>query len=375
MRYIYGPRELDRITISAFQRHRFHPRAQFLCLRFVTTQRNLLQSQSRASTPTTSFLSGVIAAFVILLLACKPDPHPQEVQVDRISTAYTKDLLDICFINNNVGIIAGEFDFSASRKSTLLRTNDGGNTWTVDLLNIKNLKVEGITASGGRVFISATDLVRGKQIIYQSIDEGRNWQLFNEEMTYLPQFYDMENGLSLFGQRILKTSNGGVGWDSVFNVNLMTPPFIQLAGQSAFVGAGSLHDNFMAGILLKSVDLGTTWTQLAWNDAGVSNMHFVDADYGFVISFSGEIFKTEDGGNSFNMVHSGISTSSPGCFFISSSEGFYSNRNEIFWTATGGQEWDLVFADETVSMNNKIVYASNGFIVGKSGLILRITKR
>lgn len=318
----------------------------------------------------------ILLTMFISTSGCTKEPQCNEIKVEEIITTYQGNLLDIYFKNESDGFIVGEFDFIGNRKSIMLRTDNGGDSWILDTFNITNKKVEGIGGYGNNIFIKITDMVNGSKPIFYSNDNGIIWNLYHNGMTVMPGFFDESNGISLRSLTVLRTSNSGNEWDSVYTINSMASLYFKITSSNvAYLGGGSFYDFTDFGILFKTSDKGVSWINLNWDNSNISNMSFINEDIGYLYTSSGKLLKTVDGGNSYTVINNNITDSSPGCFFITELEGFYSTHNSIFWTNDGGISWKLQFQDNNISLNNKIVFNGSGFIVGKNGIIYKLSKQ
>ena len=317
----------------------------------------------------------ILINFIIIGTSCNNESESQtHIKVEKISVPYTGDLLDIYFLDNEKGFIIGEFDFTNS-KSVLLRTLNGGDTWLVDSFNIKNGKVESISGFGSEIFIKVTNRLNDATDIYHSINGGFDWSYYSD-INSTPQFFDNLNGIMVDGTKIYKTSDSGNQWDLAYDINAMASIYLNIAGtEVSYAAGGAHHDNTDFGVLFLTKDKGVTWTNLNWGNSHITNAHFLNGETGYFFTFSRKLFKTVNGGSSFELVNDNILDSIPGCYFVSETEGYYTTTNAVYSTTDAGVSWTRNFLDNSISINNKIVFKKNGFTIGKRGLILKLEKR
>jgi photosystem II stability/assembly factor-like uncharacterized protein len=102
-------------------------------------------------------------------------------------------------------------------------------------------------------------------------------------------------------------------------------------------------------------------------------MFFLNKDTGFVCGVAGKMFKTTNGGVSWNALTSGAVVDLYDIEFVSPTTGFAVGLNgTIRKTTNGGLSWTSVSSGTSTNLLAiDMVTASQGFIVGSNGLILR----
>lgn len=185
----------------------------------------------------------------------------------------------------------------------VLKTKDGGRTWYDPSLGVPPPNAPSFIAVGFRDSLVgwAADN-RGTVCI--TFDGGANWLLAPR----IPQFgklifADAQNGWLL-------TASGGVDYER-------------------HVAGGEPYDQ-----IFRSTDGGRTWSQVILSPPGrIRDMEFLDPQNGWLVGEAGRIYRTTDGGTTFQLQEKGSNTIH-----------------------------DIEFVD-----------ATNGWIVGSAGLILRTT--
>jgi photosystem II stability/assembly factor-like uncharacterized protein len=193
---------------------------------------------------------------------------------------------DVFFINENVGFaISGVLSLDRG----LDKTNDGGIHW------------KGIPGPSGEdiLFLDSLTGLIGSDVIYKTTDGGVTW--------YMP------NG----GQ-------GGAG--KIFFVNETTGWAIR------------------SNIIYKTTDKGENWfTQFAApSSVGFNSIYFVDSIYGWTANSNGRPYRTTDGGNNWIQQTSVNIGQSLDVFFKDYLNGFLLESNKLYKTTNGGMSFNII---------------------------------
>lgn len=294
-------------------------------------------------------LSFFICLFAILQ-SCnkgsKPDPTPTPaIRPDTLPAGWTRKSADpyvgiyyggdIFFNNNNL------VGYLSDNNSATYKSIDGGATWHV--ISYQGFGNMAVTNDGKAFFINLN-----KDSIYRTIDGGTTITGYHVNATQVHDifFADNNNGLCATSAGIFNTSDGGGSWNNITampaDIGTSVSTLFMLNNSNAwavyrnrvFHTSGSLsswvrdtivttnstlglstvsatsasvvYTSSYTGYLYKSTDGGSSFTLLkkfddVWNNSAISDLHFVDANTGF-ISMGSRIYKTIDAGNTWSQI-------------------------------------------------------------------------
>jgi len=186
----------------------------------------------------------------------------------------------------------------------------------------------------------------------RTTDAGENWEVFSNNLldNYTKYKFINENVgymTTLIGlKQLYKTTDGGKNWKRISAGTGFDPEISSFAvsQDEVFIGIG---DN---GIIKRTTDDGITWLNM---DKGfkndLTNIQFIDDKNGWITGRYGTIFKTTDGGNSWEDKKSNelnddiyfLKFFNNNIGIISSYySGSYSNKLTFYKTTNAGEEWN-----------------------------------
>ena len=194
--------------------------------------------------------------------------------------------LSVYFTNTKVGWAAG----SLSEDGKILKTTDGGKTWSSQNINVKNWlnSIYFIDANTGWTVGNA-----GK--IFKTIDGGSNWELqYTDTTKFLRSVHFIDENIGwVVGQYglILKTTDGGINW-MVQNCETS-----ELLRSVRFVDENSGWAVGTKGVILHTTNSGENWNlQASGTNKTLYSVFFVDDRTGWIVGSEGVILKTTSGG-------------------------------------------------------------------------------
>lgn len=341
---------------------------------------------------------------------------------NSVTTTSPSALNSIKFINRYAGItVAG-----MSAGGDVLQTTDGGVTWqkittgsSLSFNDIAMLSGETIilTGTAGRIYkttngggtwearhkiqitedinsVSFTDQMNGwavcqRGFILNTTDGGNRWtKQISGGMTHFKQVQFVNSnvgfilGLEWFAQRysmILRTTDAGVTWDTVFNQNQVPLYNFHFRDPLNGVAVGWYSQIF------KTTDGGNTWQDLSLTQYhDFYAVKFEDDRTGYASGYSGKIFKTTDGGltwerltvnaggylRSINILSQDTVIVAGGYFVSNTPIGI------ILKTTDGGQSWvKKVDSSSTIFNTSFFISPETGFAAGDSRDLYKTTDR
>ena len=230
--------------------------------------------------------------------------------MQQFSTELSTFAEDVYFVNADTGLAAGILGFN-----NMLRTFDGGQTWTGVSLGVAWVKqvhfvdarhgwAVGITASFISISVFGDIIIQNpRSTIWRTIDGGATWSvMLSGPVRNTPEwlrgvfFTDLNTGWIVGDNNvILKTTDGGVTWNpqsSGTSNNLWSVDFVD-ASTGWIVGS--------SGRILKTANGGTTWTaQSSGTSRDLQAVSFANILVGWAVGSNGIILKTIDGGVTWN---------------------------------------------------------------------------
>ncbi len=281
-------------------------------------------------------------------------------------------LFDISFAPGQSEIgFAGGMQYTYDADGIVIKTEDGGDTWTQILPNAGTM--DGIEA----VSFPATDIgyIAGwNNYIAKTIDGGETWNELNvgSEVWFFQdlEFLDENNGVAVgYGGEIYVTENGGASWTSATGINQGIED-IAYASSSILYAVGGDEK------ISKSIDGGYTWTEIY---TGTFQRYFMgvdfEGDFGVVGGEDGKIMSTQNGGDSWSTFATGYHNFQ-GVQVIDDQIAYIGGTDEdIYKTTNGGDTWEIEHNGVGDAHIYKVKFTTSGigFACGSQGLLLRKT--
>lgn len=212
----------------------------------------------------------------------------------------------------SVEFINGTIGFAGTLNSVLLKTEDGGNTW----FEIQNLVPNTFTGICGLSHVN--DNVYGVGIFsypayfIKSIDQGLSWSYTDlsgmvdglVECHFLDENIGFAGGIKEnIGGVVLKTMDGGTTWSEVFNSQNGTEYVWKLDFVTDQIVYAAIASLIGTPRIAKSIDGGNNWTTFSVDSMylELQGIGFIDENIGWVCPRNEPMYQTTDGGQTWNV--------------------------------------------------------------------------
>ena len=215
------------------------------------------------------------------------------------ASSVTTDLNDVRFVSPLSGLAVGD-------DGLILSTTNGGATWA---------KVEsGVTEDLQDIeFVDTTiGWIVGGSTVLRTDDGGTTWQPHASPLAGLTRvtFVDALHGWAIGGNGVIRTETGGFDWSLTYlnDAHFLTGvTFVDAlhgwigGGRQTPVGSPSKY-----GVLFKTVDGGLTWDVQYRDDFALSDVCFTDTQHGWFTIGHPSIYRTIDGGETWLHIESDV---------------------------------------------------------------------
>lgn len=273
-------------------------------------------------------------------------------------------IYDFHFLNENHG-------FATGRHGEMMKTTDGGNTWNripFQGAYISNTSMYGVHFENSEIGYATG--ARGR--IIKTTNGGQTWtsQSLNYNDVNQIKFFENGVGYAQSGGDFYKTTDYGDNWflaGKVDHYNYCKGFFFVNEEVGYSIGGGVIGDIF------KTIDGGVTWNKLELVlEEGMRSIFFIDENTGFVSGGYNrkQVYKTTDGGITWDQVFDQVFGKIQ---FLNDQIG-YANRvnnyyNRIYKTTDGGYTWEYVFEIDENIQSFHFVDKNNGYLIGDEGLM------
>ncbi len=325
--------------------------------------------------------------------------HIRDILFTDLNTGYTVDINGnilktinggVSWDSLNANISSPLYTIGVNTEGTLLTAGFGGKM-------LKSMD-EGLNwvfcSHGPTIFLVSIDFpdpntgfITGSGGLFKTINGGQVWEYSDvTELNYAVDghFLNANIGYVLdYNGAIFKTLDGGLSWQEQ-NTGERAQHYKQIFMVNAIrgyaVGGGISIGGASWALALRTVD-GENWGSMPV-PAGVPlfDVHFVDADKGFICGSYGKLLSTLNGGNTWHEITMDTTYTLVDIDFLSDSIGFLvgnkTNESVIFRSTDAGNSWHEFYVGSDLRNNEKInavrfVDQINGFAIGTNGLILK----
>ena len=182
---------------------------------------------------------------------------------------------------------------------------------------------------------------------------------------YSLYFADDNTGWAAGFDGIIKTTNGGITWESEYETTVTLKDIFFINSSVGW----TVGDN---GTIIKTIDGGDNWVlQNSGTTYDLESVFFIDLNTGFVVGDNGIILKTTDGGTFWIKQNSNELYTLKTVYFIDENVGWAAGIN-ILQTNDGGNNWTNCAPEWGGIINSSFfIDDKEGWLVGFDGEILK----
>lgn len=313
--------------------------------------------------------------FLIFLFfsACRKDRlHPEGLEKIETYTA-TDRLNKILFLNDSVGFVAGGNRFY---NAAILKTTDGGESWSYQSFTDENNGIYGITvAPGNRIYT-----IGWMGVLNISDDEGASWQ---KKRTRYEEYKDLAftneshgvavGGISFITGYIMHINKDG----EVLNRDSLTHELNDIEnvdGETAYICG--------YGVVYKTTDSMKTWQLLDVKNDNFTAVHAYADNEVWTCGYNGSIFHSKDGGAHWEKKRNGndVTKSRYRLLDIAFADALHGyavgEKGLVVYTDDGGMHW-MEYQSFTNVHLRSIFIKKDGtvFICGDEGAVFKMQPR
>ena len=287
-------------------------------------------------------------------------------------------------------IVGGQYGIG---NDTIFNTIDGGTNWTIHPVPIRVRCVYFVTPEIGYAGGGSSSTGSDSNHILKTIDGGMTWtgQYKGPPRPAIRSVYfpNKDTGFGVGDDSlILKTTDGGATW-----TRFTQDMGIGYLGTFESVHCTSVNTCYAVGggSDLKTTDGGSNWVTMPSPSTKITSIYFLNVDTGYAVGYRslllyGEVWriiKTEDGGTTWNIVLDrnygpGIPTRLYSIHCINSSTCYaggvsgaatLADSNNFVWTSDGGNTWTIQRLGRGKPINSIHFPTSTvGYAVGEEGV-------
>ncbi len=317
---------------------------------------------------------------------------------EHLELGLTSDasLISVCFTDELKGWISGDFSFVFS-------TNDGGQTWSA-------YEFWWADWIGDVQFVDSLTGYRAGRYIHKTTDGGKSWNSLNPPVSsqYNDIFFiNKDTGWVVSKNQLIQTTDGGLNWKERNNVTFASQIYFTSIDTGWYLGDNEIGKTTDGGetwsafsfpgysricitpsmgyavgangaIAKLSNNTSNNWSRSDKNFVGINHLNdifFNDPFLGFAVGDSGKIFRTIDGGQSWDFTKVNTSKTLHKVFFTDSKNGWTISDFSIYSTADGGDSWQISYNSSSYFKDVFFINSETGWVVASNSNLLHTNNK
>ena len=296
-------------------------------------------------------------------------------------------LTSVHFVSPDEGWVAG--GANSMNGGVILHTSDGGMTWATQLGDPTSADraYDHLRFLDAKTGFAVQSTASGEHRLLRTTD-GKTWAPVGVVKQHRSdyQFVSPTVGFVSAGNEVLRTSDGGKKWTSVYecgvkaDVQGLTRAMACQVSALYFVDANTgfgvtrALDGDAGVAFVKTLDGGTKWSAsaiLPGENGHEAALHFTGPNDGLVRMQNGKIYRTSDAGQTWSEVPGEID-GKPDFSFADSEVGWAAKYQKVLYTRDGGKTWlSSVTKFPTMIEDSSLPTRDRGYVVGEHGMVYR----
>ncbi|MEA3499966.1 MAG: YCF48-related protein, partial [Candidatus Marinimicrobia bacterium] len=286
------------------------------------------------------------------------------MQLSTEDTIGTRDLFSVYFTDANTGFVGGDV-----YHAVIWNTTDGGNTWHETALPLDDYTdvndIEFLNSSTGIAICDDGKIVR-------TTDSGTSWTEVTSGTTenlWEMYFLDSNNGWAVGSNRnVAKTTDGGANWSLISSPSSYND-YLDVYFTDVNTGYAVIDNG-----VYKTIDGGANWdSKLYQYDYYLNTLDKRDG-YAYAFTAGGHLFKTNDSWETNTVINSQACEIINAVKFKDIYNGIaVDGGGNIMRTTDAGENWELIDSDCSSLKDVKYLNSTDIIAVGSSGTVLKST--
>lgn len=259
----------------------------------------------------------------------------------------------IYFTNKDTGYI-----LLASPSDNLWITMDAGQTWAQH--TIPNSGLFDICCINDSIAV----ICGGNGYMAKTTDAGMSWHpsdINETSLIYKVQMFDEMIGYAIqFSGKIYKTVDGARSWQTVLEARGIQFNAIHIFNAETMIVVGSYNPNYV----IKTTDGGKTWRFI---DTGINpqirNWYFINDDFGYGVTWYGSIIKISDRGETYKEITEETGGHIYSLAFCDKYNGLATTEDGCILKTSNGTDWDEIQSPAPHMIKNSLMQSENRFAV------------